>query len=147
MSMIEEEITDFILKNTIEIEEVNHDTCLKIRKAINELYADENKKGLWLWEKLRYFDSIIDKDGWSYINEFVPDNACIMFFNEFDEKKMFKIKNGNDLYFLLSETSGFEFYITDSNYSYLICFNHHDILYGCGKASYWVDKLKKLDRN
>ena len=128
MSMIEEEITDFILKNTIEIEEVNHDTCLK-------------------WEKLRYFDSIIDKDGWSYINEFVSDNACIMFFNEFDEKKMFKIKNGNDLYFLLSETSGFEFYITDSNYSYLICFNHHDILYGCGKASYWVDKLKKLDRN
>ena len=35
MSMIEEEITDFILKNTIEIEEVNHDTCLKIRKAIS----------------------------------------------------------------------------------------------------------------
>ena len=66
MSMIEEEITDFILKNSIEIEEVNHDTCLIIRKAINELYADANKKGLWLWEKLRYFDSIIDKDGWSY---------------------------------------------------------------------------------
>ncbi|SEQ06105.1 hypothetical protein SAMN02910289_01150 [Lachnospiraceae bacterium RM5] len=146
MSMIEEEIKDFIVNNSIEIEEVNNDTCLNIRKAVNELYGDENKKGLWLWEKLKCFDTIIDKDGWSYINEFVSDNACIVFFNEFDEKKMFKIKNGNDLYYLLSETSGFEFYITDFNYSYLICFNHHDILYGCGRAKKWIAGLRRLNR-
>ena len=59
---------------------------------------------------------------------------------------MFKIKNGNDLYYLLSETSGFEFYITDFNYSYLICFNHHDILYGCGRAKEWIAGLRRLNR-
>lgn len=65
-----------------------------------------------------------------------------MFFNDFDEKAMFKIKNGMDLDFLLSGTSGFEFYVTDLEYSYLICFNHHDMLYGCGKAIQWIEKLK-----
>lgn len=47
---------------------------------------------------------------------------------------MFLIRTGEDLNYLLSETYGFEFYITDKECSYLLCFNHHDILYGCGRA-------------
>lgn len=145
MSMIKEEIEDFIMIHPIKIEEVDNQTCLKIRKAINELYVDDNKKGSWLWERLSHFESLTDKDGWSYIKEFVSNSVCIMFFNDFDEKAMFKIKNGKDLYCLLSETCGFEFYITDLNYSYLICFSHHDILYGCGEAIKWIDEIKKSE--
>jgi hypothetical protein len=141
--MIKREINELVENNPIEIEEIENSICLKIRKIISELYADEKKKGLWLWEKLSHYDSISDKDGWSYIKEFVSDNDCILFFNEFDEINMYKIKNGNDLYFLLSETSGFEFYITDLSCSYLICFSHHDILYGCGTAIDWIVGLKK----
>ena len=147
MSMIKDEIKDLITNHTIEIEELNEHTCLRIRKVINELYVDKKKKGLWLWEKLIRFNYISDNNGWSYIKEFVLDSVCIMFFNEFDEKTMYKIKNGVDLNYLLSETSGFEFYITDFNYSYLICFNHHDVLYGCGNAIKWIDGLKNDDRS
>ncbi len=147
MSMIKEEILEFIAKNQISIEEVNRNTSLIIRKTIKELYVDENKKGLCLWEKLNKSDSLTDEEGWSYIKEFVSQSVCIMFFNEFDEKTMFKIKNGADLYYLLSETSGYEFYITDLNCSYLICFNHHDILYGCGNAVNWIYGRKKLTEN
>lgn len=146
MSMIREEIYDVIAINPIKIEEVDSQTRLKIRKDINDLYVDNSKKGLWLWEKLSYFVSLNDEDGWSYINEFVSDSICILFFNDFDENSMFKIQNGNDLYCLLSETSGFEFYITDLSCSYLICFNHHDILYGCGNAIKWIEDLKN-DKN
>lgn len=147
MSMIKDEIKDLITNHTIEIEELSEHMCLRIRKVINELYVDKEKKGLWLWEKLIRFNYVSDNNGWSYIKEFVLDSACIMFFNEFDEKAMYKIKNGVDLNYLLSETSGFEFYITDLNYSYLICFNHHDILYGCGNAIKWIDSLKNDDRS
>ena len=143
MSMIKEEIKDFAENNQIVIKEINNDKCLKIRKAVNELYVDSKKKGLWLWDRLNCFASLADAEGWGYIKEFVSDNNCIMFFNEFDEKSMFNINNGNDLFSLLSGTSGFEFYITDDNCTYLIGFNHHDVLYGCGKAIKWIDGLKK----
>lgn len=144
MSMIYDEIHKFIESNSMMIEEVKNVNCSKLRKTIDELYVDKGKKGTWLWEKLKCFDSLYDNNGWVYVKEYVSDNKCIMFFNEFDEKKMFKIKNGNDLFYLLSETSGFEFYITDTNCSYLLCFNHHDILYGCGNAKKWIHDLKIL---
>lgn len=57
---------------------------------------------------------------------------------------MFLIRSGEDLNYLLSETYGFEFYITDKECSYLLCFNHHDILYGCGRAEGWIDGMRKI---
>ena len=39
------------------------------------------------------------------------------------------------------ENDEIEFYITDRDQSYVICFNHHDVLYGCGAAKEWVEKL------
>lgn len=147
MSMIKDEIHEFIVNNSILIEEVNDNICFKIRKNIDELYINKKERGVWLWEKLNCFDSICDKDGWKYIKEFVSEKSCVLLFNEFDEKAMFKLKNGNDLFCLLSETSGFEFYLTDINCSYLLCFNHHDILYGCGNAINWIGSLKtNLDK-
>lgn len=44
------------------------------------------------------------------------------------EKEMFLIQSGTDLDYILSETYGFEFYITNKQCSYLLCFNHHNIL-------------------
>ena len=68
-------------------------------------------------------------------------SKCVLFFNKSDEKSMFLINSGNDLDFILSETYGFEFYVTDLDCSYLLCFNHHDILYGCGAAYDWVKHI------
>ena len=65
-----------------------------------------------------------------------------MFFNESDDKNAFLIPNGAELQKILEDSFGFEFYITNKNYSYLICFNHHDILYGSGEAKEWVRRLK-----
>ncbi|MCR4801871.1 MAG: hypothetical protein K5895_02540 [Lachnospiraceae bacterium] len=102
---------------------------------------------MWLWEKLVNYEALSDSEGWSYIQNYVSDESCIMFFNQFDEKKMFIIANGKDLQYILSETSGFEFYITDIKCSYLICFNHHDILYGCGDAMKWIRNLKNINNS
>ena len=42
---------------------------------------------------------------------------------------------------MLEETYGYEFYVTDEECTYLICFNHHDILYTCGRAIKWLEVL------
>ena len=62
-----------------------------------------------------------------------------------EEEEMILIQSGEDLNYILSETYGFEFYITDKQCSYLLCFSDHDILYGCGTAKEWIERIKKKD--
>ena len=66
----------------------------------------------------------------------------IMFFNKSDDKNAFLIPNGTELYKILEDSFGFEFYITNQNHSYLLCFNHHDILYGSGEAKKWISEIE-----
>ena len=54
----------------------------------------------------------------------------------------FLIPNGTELYKILEDSFGFEFYITNQNHSYILCFNHHDILYGAGEAKKWVSEIE-----
>ena len=118
------------------------------RKEILDLilkkYININVKGVWLWEKFNHYEVLNDDMAWSYIKDFIEGNECIMFFNQEEEKEMFLIQSGDDLNYILSETYGFEFYITNKQCSYLLCFNHHNILYGCGNAERWINKLRKV---
>lgn len=136
-----------ICDSKIELKELDLETSENIKLLIYKNYLDKNRKGNWMWEKLKVYESLRDSNGWKYIKEFISNNSCIIFFNQDEEKKMFRIENGADLYYILSETSGFEFYITDLECTYLICFNHHDILFGCGKAMRWILRIKSREIN
>lgn len=114
----------------------------EILDSILKKYININQKGIWLWEKFIHYEALNDDMAWSYIKDFVKDNECIMFFNQEEEKEMFLIQSGDDLNYVLSETYGFEFYITNKQCSYLLCFSHHNILYGCGIAEKWIHKLR-----
>ena len=70
------------------------------------------------------------------------DGVSLFGFCSPEEKEMFLVQSGEDLNYILSETYGFEFYITDKQYSYLLCFNHHNILYGCGVAEEWINTIR-----
>ena len=142
MYIISENIYDSIIGKDIKIKELNSLNRLNLIESINEKFIDNNKKGGWIWEKFYEYESMYDNKSWSYIKDFVLDKECILFFNQDEEKKMFLIQNGDDLNYILSETYGFEFYVTDKKCSFLICFNHHDILYGCGDANRWVKEIK-----
>ena len=54
---------------------------------------------------------------------------------------MFEVSSGDALDLLLGETTGFEFYVTDADASYLVCFNHHDFLVCLGDARGWLKGL------
>ena len=142
MYKISDDICNAII-GTAEIQEASCDMCNMILKSINSLYVGSEMKWGLLWERLNSYESLADNNGWMYIQEFVQDDSCIMFFNQDDEKKMFRISNGKDLHYILSETCGYEFYITDKKCSYLLCFTHHDVLMACGNAKKWLYNLSQ----
>ncbi len=100
------------------------------------------KNTSFIWESFKDYAYYQNSNAWSLIKDYVKENKCIMFFNKSDDKNGFLILNGAELQKIIEESFGFEFYITDENLSYLICFNHHDILYGLGKAKDWVKEVK-----
>lgn len=53
----------------------------------------------------------------------------------------YKFFDVNDVVSLLSEFYGYEFYITNNSKDFVLCFNHHDYLIGCGKV---VTKIKNI---
>ena len=139
-------ISDDILNatnNKLSVDIVSDYACKTILDTVAKLYVDTEKNGFWLWEKLSVHEELSDINGWSLIQNYVSNKSCVMFFNQDEETKMFMVSNGKDLQYILSETCGYEFYITDLQCSYLICFNHHDVLIGCGNAENWVKGLKK----
>lgn len=110
-----------------------------LRTSIAKQYCMKNTA--LMWECFKDSVSYQNPNAWSLIYDYVKDNECIMFFNESDDKNAFLIQNGAELQKILEDSFGFEFYITNKNYAYLICFNHHDILYGSGEAKEWVRRL------
>ena len=134
------------IKNKIIVKEISEEIHDLILETIIKSYVDTNIKGGGLWERLSSYEAYADSNGWTYIQDFVLNVSCILFFNQDDEKKMFSISNGKDLHYILSETCGFEFYITDKECSYLLCFTHHDVLIGCGKAKKWVSSIREAHR-
>ena len=143
MFKISQHICNELKDSSVEIKKLELNERQKILDTILKKYIDSKKKYTFLWEKFNNYESLNDNKAWNYIKNFVRDDACIMFFNQEEENEMFLIKSGNDLNYILSETYGFEFYITDKECSYVICFNHHDILYGCGTAVKWIKSLKR----
>lgn len=139
MYKISEEIIEEAYKNNIKLKLIDENEYKDIQIKIKDKFLDcESYPSSFLWEYLKNYKSINDVNGWSYIEDFVKNNECIMFFNLSDDKKAFYIENGEQLNKILEETSGYEFYVTNELVEYLICFTHHDSLVGCGAASEWV---------
>ena len=43
----------------------------------------------------------------------------------------------------VTSLSNVEFYITNETYEYLLCFNHHDVLFATGTAEAWLSSYAK----
>ena len=113
-----------------------------LRVSISSKYA-ENKKNAPLWENLTDNIGINNSEAWKWIGDFIGNSKVIMFFDTTEEKSAFEFNCGNDVVAVLSETYNFEFYTTNYDTQYLLCFNHHDVLIACGKAVDWLKNYSK----
>lgn len=138
-------ISEHILEETnkigISIRKLNNDERENLLYEIEKKYLN-NKSSLLMWERLQKYEALSDKDAWGYLKDYINNENCILFFNQEEDKEMFEVDSGYDMHTILSETYGYEFYITNSDCSYLLCFNHHDILYGAGDSQQWVLSMK-----
>ena len=143
MIKISKEIERAAKECGIDLIVVKKEEAEEIVNCIKQKYRKSNKYS-FMWDELNDFSVINNKDRWTYIKDFIGDSICLLFFNVFDDKTVFKLNNGMDLHEILGETYGFEFYVTNMETQYLIFFSHHDCLYGCGTAKEWVNKLAQL---
>ena len=127
-------------ENGLQLTLLPKEQSIKIKNNVKNKYLKIDN-GSFIWENLRKSVVVSDTNGWAKLANYVKLNSCIMFFDENDEP--ISIKNGDELYTLIYEMYGFEFYITNNMTDYLLCFNHHDCIIGCGEASEWLENLKK----
>jgi hypothetical protein len=111
----------------------------QIRAEVRLRFTNGSSRG-WIWEHLVNRLSVQDGMAWSWIGEFVGDEEVILFFNAWEDDTAILFERGSCVVTVLSETTGFEFYLTDSGFSYLVCFNHHDFLSCVGRAKEWLER-------
>lgn len=119
--------------------------CERVVSAVKNKFCYPYKNCDPIWECITVDnEGVHDSQAWSWLSEFVGNNSVLIFFDRFDRSVVF-LKNGLNLSAILGECTGFVFYVTDLNFSYLICSNDHDILIGAGGAIDWV-KSKRAEQ-
>ena len=109
----------------------------RLRERVFSRYG---RRSYRVWETLHDCASVQDSEAWQWIVDFIGARSCVLLFDLAEEVEMFHVPSGSALDQLLQDTFGFEFYVTDLEGSYLICFNHHDFLVCCGSARAWLEQ-------
>lgn len=66
--------------------------------------------------------------GWSKASSLISYPAYL-FFEQHQDNVVYECQNASDINLLLSETSGFEFYLVEQLYKKIVCFNFYDTLF------------------
>lgn len=130
----------------ISVEELSPDASRAIRKRVSTLYS-KGTTSLFLWEHFAEKASINSTDAWLWISEYIGNKSCMLFFFEHLAPPVFQLNNGFDAVALVGELPMVEFYVTNPEADYLLCYSHHDILYALGRAKTWLErKLSEIQR-
>ena len=78
------------------------------------------------------------------LHKLIPLHEQIWFIAEDDKFWLFEgdIKS---IQKVLSESHAFEYYIVSKKYEWLLCENHHEVLFGVGEII--IEKLKQIERD
>jgi hypothetical protein len=117
---------------------LSHPMLESLRVCLSEQFTDGNQ-GSPMWERFVKDVSIQDANAWTWLGEFTENNSVIMFFDKEQDTSGILFEKGTCLVPVLRECTGFEFYLTNQEGDYIICFNHHDFLIGVGSAFNWIE--------
>jgi hypothetical protein len=102
----------------------------------------EPGRGRRLWEQLSQRAAVQDPDAWCWIANFLSDEPVLMLFDPSDEVVGVRFAHGSQVVPVLAESFGFEFYVTNEQLEFLLCFNHHDFLIAAGSAKAWLENVQ-----
>ncbi len=97
-----------------------------------------------LWERLRDSVSLHDADGWRLVSEYVRGAAVLVIEGSDGDALGYRFKESRELTRVLEESSGYVFYVTDAEATYLLCFNDHDYLIAAGAARAWLSTSPRV---
>lgn len=92
------------------------------------------------WDAADAPEGVRTTTGWKHVPAFVADSSCLLF--SASATSIWKFNNGAELLVFLESSSPFEFYVCDTQATYLLCCNDHDFVIGWGCSAEWVRQLK-----
>lgn len=119
--------------------ELGDEEARSVERRAELLFAKRGHEPLW--ERVVDSEGIQDADAWRRIEEFVTGPAT-MFVRDSEGLCAFRFESGRDLVATIGECSGFVLHVIDDANRFLLSFNDHDFLIGCGAAAEWVRGLR-----
>jgi len=92
------------------------------------------------WDSAEAPDGKLKHDGWELIAMYLGTDPAYVFTAGAGD--IWRFNGGEDLLRVLRDCPPLEFYACNCEFSYLLCFNHHDYVIGWGAARSWVDSLE-----
>jgi hypothetical protein len=114
---------------------LSDEEAANLRRHILRQYV--NRSSDRMWEGIADARSRYDPTGWSQIDDYLNGRPFLVLFDIIEDNRVLEFPGGTRITPILEECPGFEFYVTDRQASYLICFNHHDFLIATGAAKDW----------
>lgn len=145
---IKEQIEVAAQSENIEIKKISVVETKNIFYQLAAKYSD-GKMVFPLWEHFTQDLAVTNADAWQWIDEFIANSDAILLFNPTDLSNSFEVVGGKNVVKILAEMFSVEFYVTNKEGDYILCFNHHNVLIACGKSMEWLKKYKtsQFDRS
>lgn len=111
--------------------------------ALAERYARDKAYSFQFWDVLDDAVSFTKENGWLPIKEFIsPLEDVFLFFEHDDENESLLFRHGAELAEVLIETGIRDFYLSDRDSGFLICYNDHDAIIADGIARDWLFQIR-----
>ena len=135
-----EEIENVARVHNIPLEKLDPITCEAIVNSLIKKYCTESTYAFPLWDHidLKKKRSVHDSDGWMKVQHYHFKKDIILLTEPKKGYHAYRLESATDLHKLLEESYHFVFYLLDKELSFLICFNDHDYLIGCGDVFNWI---------
>lgn len=136
---VRDDIARAIADHAFEADELGRDEARQAEASLGSKFATAGSGPLW--ERLEDTAAWRSPDGWRWAARFWQ-GPTVLLVRDSQGLCAFRFSNSHDVEPLLEATPGFEFYLTDDGYTFVIAFNSHDVLVGSGAAKQWVDALE-----
>lgn len=131
INFIEEEVDKVIKSNGLNIHKLTDSSLIWLELEKNFSISKDNKF-FELWEQLSknnkssfYLQGV---DGWKCSVDKIGNYPCFLLLSFCSGGVVYKISSKNDLMNLLSNSSGFTYYLCSLNFRKILFFNFHDTL-------------------
>lgn len=128
----------------IVVEQVSAPDMLRVRGSVYARYSSGNPTfSKPLSELLEGCESIHDPEGWRLLGDLLGQREAILFFDQHIDPVGIRISDGYSLQKVIGECTGFVFYVTDQESTFLISFTDHDMVLASGALS---ERLRQITR-